>query len=323
MTRWFMLALVMVAAPAQADVVDVVQDHILRGYAAFAIAAQDLAREADNSCALVDLEAPYHAAFDRWMAVQHLHLGPVEDEGRGLAIAFWPDPKGLGAKAQRILLATPPQDLTPLFMAEQSVAARGLTGLERLLWPASPLPGDPCPLIRATAQDLARLAVAIEQGWQQGYADLLLTAGAADNPRFLSVDEARQTLFTTLVTGLEQLETQRLGRPLGTFDRPTPERAEARASGRSLHNVVLSLEALDHLVATLTPLAPETTKAMARAIDLAKGLNDPIFAGAANPAGRLRIEILQQAIASARRAAVAEIGPALGVGLGFNSLDGD
>ena len=43
----------------------------------------------------------------------------------------------------------------------------------------------------------------------------------------------------------------------------------------------------------------------------------------ADPQGWLKLEILQQAVRATRDAAIAEIGPALGVELGFNSQDGD
>ncbi len=214
----------LLAAPARADVAEAVADHILPGYAAFADAAGALDRAAAADCSAAALQPAYQAAFDAWMAVAHLHLGPVEDEGRGLAIAFWPDPKGLGWKHQRALLTGDPAALAPAAFAEQSVAARGLLALERLLYPAEALPADPCPLIRATTADLARLAQAVEDGWTGGYADRLLTAGAAGNDTYLTPQEARAALFTQLATGLEFVADQRLGRPLGSFDAPAPER---------------------------------------------------------------------------------------------------
>ena len=90
--------------------------------------------------------------------MQHLRFSPVEEDGIGLSIAYRPDPKGSGAKAQRGLLLGDPALLEPDAFADQSVAARGLTGLERLLFPRQPLPAEPCALIRATARDLARTA---------------------------------------------------------------------------------------------------------------------------------------------------------------------
>ena len=311
------------AMPAMADVSDVVADHIQPGYAAFATATADLAKTAAGTCDADAVKPAFNMAFDAWMAVQHIRLGPVEDDGRGLAIAFWPDPKALGAKAQRALLTGDPAKLAPAAFAEQSVAARGLMGLERLLYPTEALPADPCPLIRATATDLARLAGNVATDWAGGYGDALVLAGQAGNTQFLTKNEARQALFTQLATGLEALADQRLGRPLGDFDRPYPERAEARASGRSLRNVALSLQALRALAEALTPDCPLTLAAFDHAIDLADQLQDPVFAGVASPQTRLKIEILQQSVRFTRDTAIAELAPALDVGVGFNSQDGD
>ena len=172
--------------------------------------------------------------------MQHLRFSPVEEDGIGLSIAYRPDPKGSGAKAQRGLLLGDPALLEPDAFADQSVAARGLTGLERLLFPRQPLPAEPCALIRATARDLARTAGKINDAWTQTFAQIVLKAGEVGNTTYLDRTEARQTMFTQVVTGLEFLEEQRLGRPVGTFDAPHPERAEAVASGRSLANIRVS-----------------------------------------------------------------------------------
>lgn len=310
-----------VAPQARADVAEAVRDHILPGYAAFRDRTAALA--AEQSCDPALLRPAFNAAFDAWLAVSHLHMGPTEEEGRALAIAFWPDPKGMGQKAQKRLLAGDPVDLEPDRFAEQSVAARGFFALEPLLYPEEPPATDTCPLLHATTADLARMAAEIDAGWTGGYADTLLTAGAVGNETYLSPTEARQALFTQLATGLEFMSDQRLGRPLGTFDRPRPERAEARLSGRSQRNIILSLTALRDLAVRLEPQSPLTQAAFDHALKLAEGLNDPVLAGVADPQEHLNVEILQQAVQSVRDTAIAEIAPALGVDLGFNSQDGD
>jgi hypothetical protein len=310
----------LVATPVAADVAAVVEGHIRPGYARFAAATAAL--DALDTCEAARLRPAFHAAFDAWMGVAHLRIGPVEEDGRGLAIAFWPDPKSLGARAQRALMTGDPAALAPDLFAEQSVAARGLMGLERLLYPAADLPADPCPLIRATVADLDRMAGEVAAGWG-AYGTLLLTAGAPENTVFLTPNEAKQALFTQLATGLAFIADQRLGRPLGTFDKPRPERAEARASGRPLRNVALSLTALRGMAVALAPDSPETLAAFDRAIALARGLADPDLSGVGSPQGWLKVDILRQAVRAVQDAALAEIGPALGVGLGFNAQDGD
>jgi uncharacterized protein len=314
------LVALLLAGPAAADTETVLRDHIRPGHAAFAGAAKALAQI--DSCNPGDLRPAFAAAYDAWMAVAHLHLGPAEEDGRALAIHFWPDPKGLGLKAQRALLAGDTTSLTPEAMAQQSVAARGLPALERLLYPAEALPPSACPLILATADDLARMADEMDAAWGP-YGDLLLTAGQPGNTAYLSPDEATQALFTQLVTGLEYIADRRIGRPLGTFDKPRPELAEARASGRSQRNLTLSLQALRDLAVDLTPDSPRTQAAFDHALKLAEGLDDDGFDGIVDPQGWLKLEILQQAVRATRETAIAELAPALGVSLGFNSQDGD
>lgn len=316
------LALLLPAA-AKADVAQAVERHALPGFAAFAAATAALDAAAQADCAPEPLRPAYHAAFDAWMAVSHLTLGPVEDQGLTLAIAFWPDPKGLGQKALAGLVASGDvAALAPDVFAEQSVAVRGLFTLERLLYTE---PADPfhCVLTRAVTTDLARMAASVDTGWRMAFAAALLTAGDPSNTRYLTPEEARQALFTALMTGLEFTSDSRLGRPLGTFDRPRPERAEAVPSGRSLRNVALNLAALRGLTVALAPDSPVTQAALDRALRLADTLDDPVLADVADPAGRLRVEILRQAVDDARAAALDEVGGALGVGVGFNAADGD
>ncbi|MBL8562689.1 MAG: imelysin family protein [Gemmobacter sp.] len=313
-TALFVMAL---ATPVSADVTGAVQDHALPGLARFAQATADLA--ALDSCDPAALQAGWATAFDAWLGVAHLRLGPVEEEGRVLAIAFWPDPKGIGARQTAALLAAAdPATLTPGHIAEQSVAARGLFGMERLLFPATPLAGDyPCALTHALADDLARMAQETQAGWQQGFATALEKPGPGQ--RYLSDLEAKQALLTALVTGIEFNADARVARPLGSFDKPRPERAEARASGRSARNIALSLRALADFATHLAP-APKTAAALEQAAKQAEAVD---FARLDDPQVWLKADILRQNIKAANDAAMAELAPALGVGVGFNAADGD
>lgn len=305
------------ATPASADVRGAVQDHALPGLARFATATADLA--AIDSCAPEALQTAWHHAFDAWLGVAHLRLGPVEEEGRVLAIAFWPDPKGIGARQMAGLLAAADRaTLTPAHIAEQSVAARGLFGMERLLYPVAPLAGDyPCALTQALADDLARMAADTLAGWQGGFAKALEQPGLGG--RYLSDLEAKQALLTALVTGIEFNADARVARPLGSFDKPRPERAEARPSDRSARNIALSLRALADFASHLAA-APKTTAALEQAAQQAEAVD---FTRLDDPQMWLKADILRQNIKAAKDSAMAEIAPSLGVGVGFNAADGD
>ena len=313
------------ATPAIADVKTAVESHILPGYATFTQATVALAAMADADCTATNLRPAWNAAFDAWLGIAHLRMGPVETDGRALAIAFWPDPKGTGTRQQAAMIASQdPVALDPTAFAQVSVAARGLFGMERLLYPDTPLTGDyPCTLIRATAGDLARMARGIEGDWQADFATSVLTAGAAGNTRYLSETEAKQALFTQLITGLEFVKGTRIGRPLGTFDQPHPERAEAHLSGRPQRNIVLSLSALRAYAAALAPDATQTLAAFDRAIATAQALPDSTLADITDPQAWLRLQILQQQVQTVDELAVTELGTALDVGVGFNAADGD
>ncbi|SNR27978.1 imelysin family protein [Puniceibacterium sediminis] len=320
-------ALTLLASPAAADLARAVDEHILPGYAAFAETTAALHDAAVESCAPDTLRADWNAAFDAWMRVSHLRFGPVEEAGRSVIIAFWPDAKGMTPKGlSRLIAAEDPIVNSPEGFKDVSVAARGLFALEYLLYDAQYDATAPytCDLIRAVTADLADIAGAVSHEWQNGYADTLRTAGAPGNGTYLTENEGLQVLFTNLVAGLEFTANERLGRPLGTFDRPRPNRAEARRSERSLRNVDLSIKALKNLTDTLVdaPL-PQSDAAFDRAIQTAAELDDPTFASVSDPSGRLKVEILQQKVKAAEVGVLAEVGPALGVAQGFNAGDGD
>lgn len=310
---------------------DTVEGHILPGFSSMTDATGVLAQTAQADCTPTspELRAAYHSAFDDWISVSHLRFGPSEVNDRAFALAFWPDTKGFTPKALSSLIAAEDAAVeSPEGFAESSVAGRGFFALEQMLYePNFADQGSAtyrCALIRAIATDIDGNARAINADWG-GYATALTQPGG--NSPYRSDDEAMQELFKALVTGLEFTGDTRLGRPMGTFDRPRPNRAEARRSERALRHVELSLIALRDLAARLSADHPEIAADLDSAFDKAmvraQSLDDPALAGVATPQGRLRAEALQQAINDIRAIASAELGPTLGISAGFNSLDGD
>lgn len=325
------------AAAAGGDDLDLVAKavdvQILPGYQTLAAAAAELDAAAAEDCDPEGetLRDAYNSAFDAWIGVSHLRFGPSEMDNRAFALAFWPDDRGASRKtlAGVIREEDPMVDDAESF-GNVSIAARGFFALEMMLYDGSLSEADPgysCRLVRAITRDIATTAAAIEADWDPAYAELILHPGP-ENPIYLSDLEALQELYKALMTGLEFTADSRLGRPLGTFEKPRPKRAEAWRSGRSLRNVQISIAATSALAEILASDVPEETRAplnvaIERAGRLAGRLNDPVFTGVETPTGRLRIEVLQQAVNDVRDASQAVIGPALGVSQGFNSLDGD
>lgn len=306
----------------------VVKTHIVPSYQRLADAATGLANEAELRCspenqAFLD---HYHDAFDAWVLTSHLRFGPSEKNDRAFALAFWPDPRSKTPKALNALIVSgdPVIDNLESFQTV-SIAARGFYALEYLLFdPMFSNIGDTeyrCNLIKAITQDIAANTKAILQDWKRKYASVFLTPGP--DQIYQSQAETTQVIFTALLTGLEFTANARLGRPMGTFERPRPNRAEARRSERSLRHIVLSLQSTRALTAILSNSDPKLDANFDRALGLADDLNDPVFLGVNTPQGRLRIEILQQSIMLARQALIDDLGPRLGISAGFNALDGD
>ncbi|MES0863110.1 imelysin family protein [Ruegeria sp. SCPT10] len=311
--------------------IDVTENHILPRFTTLAEATEVLNATAQEDCASEsqDLRAAYSTAFDAWISASHLRFGPTETDDRAFAMAFWPDTKGFTPKALSKHIALEDSAVaSPDAYAETSIAGRGFFALERMLYdPEFAQQGSAayrCALIQAISADIDANADAMAADWQT-YAPEL-TQPRADGP-YRTQDEALQELFKALSTGMQFTSETRLGRPLGTFDRPRPKRAEAHRSERSLRHVELSLVSTRDLAARLSAEHPEITAdletAFNRAIESARSIDDPALAGVADPQGRFRIEALQQSINDIRQIAATELGPTLGISAGFNSLDGD
>ncbi len=322
------LALILgLATPTLAGVDEALDDHILPGFTAFAAATETLAQTARNDCRAEALRPAFQAAFDAWMPVADLRLGPSETGA--LSIAFWPDPRGFTQRTlSRLVTEDDPITSDVEGYAEVSIAARGLFALEMLLFDPEfagyPAGSTACELAATIAVDLDRQADALAQAWRDRFADVLRTAGEATNATYLTEDEAVRAIYTQILSSLAFTAEKRLGGPMGSFDRPRPARAEARRSGRSLRNAVLAAEAARDLAAALADWElPETDAALERVDDAAARIEDSSFQDVTDPQARLRVEVLQQAVQSLSAAIQAEIGARLGISQGFNSQDGD
>lgn len=314
---------------------------ILPGFQRLVEATRALQAEATAACssagpiAAAPVEAAYTRAFDAWIGVEQFRFGPAEENNARFAIAFWPDTKGATQRTIDAMVATedPAVNDTAAF-SEVSVAARGLFALDHLLFDpeAEPIEAGSyrCRLLVAIARDMTATATRVLTRWRDPWAGILTSAGAPDNPVYLAPGEASATLYSALTESLQADVDLRLGRPLGTFERPQPRRAEAWRSGRSLANVERSLTELRAYAATV--FGPALPARDAEAVDgsfasalgaVGRVQGEPINIAVATTQGRARVEALQSAIRSLQTEIAEHVGPRIGVTSGFNSMDGD
>ncbi len=319
-------------ASAQDVTQNIVNDHILPRFDVLAETGQTLEETALADCSATSepLRAAFGTAFDAWVSVSHLRFGPTETDDRAFALAFWPDSRGATPRTLATLIRTKdPITQSADAYADMSIAARGFYAMEFLLYDATISTfGDDeyrCKLVQTVTADIAKLTQDIATDWQNSYAGLL-TNPSPDGP-YRSDLEAKQELFKALTTGLQLTSDARLGRPLGSFDRSHPTRAEAWRSGRSARHVALSLESLRDLATHLAqhdpPLQAELNAAFARAQTQLAAVDDPAFAGVANPQSRIKIEAIRSRVEEIRAIVRNALGSSLGVVSGFNALDGD
>jgi predicted lipoprotein len=339
-------ALSLLAVPAAAEIDHAaiaeraLEAHILPGFRHLAAEAGSLRTEVDTACAgagpieAVPVRAAYDRTFDAWARIGHVRFGPAEEDNAGFAVEFWPDTRGATPRTLAAMIAAEdPAVDDPAGFAQVSVAARGLMALEALLFDAEPTPieagGYRCRLLGAIAGDLARTTDGIVARWETPWGGILTGGGSPDNPVYFTPEEATKALYSALSDGLQADIDLRLGRPLGSLEQPQPRRAEAWRSGRSLPNLVASLEGMRAYAATVCgpAVGPEAAApvdaAFAAALAAAGRVAAPIDVEVATPQGRIHVEALQDAVRRIEAEVASHIGPTIGVTSGFNALDGD
>ena len=344
---------VMTAPPARADngdlVLRLVDDHVIPGYEAFAVASKELDDQVTSWC-IADQSDPggvvpaFKAAFKAWARIAHIDVGPVRYLDRRFRIQFWPDPRGLTARElQPVLESTANSSGTlPLDMADHSVAIQGLPALERLLpFPANsdvPPKQTVCPIARGITRNLASMSSDIVLDWSNpdGFRDAIHRSLDGMGP-YDSADSALADLMTGVLAGLQGVSDLQLARPLGeTLDKARPEKAEAWRSEMSLELIQARLASyadaytlgdrgLDQALrsAGQVELADLMLRAFAQTRATADGIDGSLSDGVRDPSVRDQLETLVIEVSAIRTLLATKVAPALGVPAGFNSLDGD
>ena len=323
-----------------------VETHALPRYERLAAATEAFAASAQTYCAgegeTEPLRARFHDAMDAWMGVQHLRFGPVESFNRAYRFYFWPQARAKVADAVAEIVAAGEDDAALAARIESAnVAVQGLLAAEVLLYDERYLGADArgCGLLAAVAANMRAMAAGILADWREGagaFASLMAAPGP-DNPQFEDHADGTLAFFQSLHDSLQLIHDVKLRPVIGeSAQQVRPVLAESRLSGRSQRNIVVTLEALQGLylgeggagLGDLTAVAdPKLDGLMQKAFRLTlatvESLGGPVENAAADAALRPPVEKLAKQVRALRQIVRDRLAPALGLAVGFNSLDGD
>lgn len=319
----------------------VADQHLIPAYGALAETTGKLNAAApgckQGDAGMQQLRDAYADAFLAWQGIQHLRFGPIQTLSRDFRFQLWPDKRGSVSKHLRRLLAEPdPARLEADTFAGGSAAVQGFSALERLLFDAEQ-PGNNrawrCQVIAAITANLQRMSAETLSEWTEGeYAHREMFATAAErNDYYDSDEELSAKLLNNLHTQLERLVDQKLGRPMGSeLKRALPKRAEAWRSGLSNEALQTNIQAAFDLYRIgFAPrvddaaLNKRVAELFENALALIKEVRLPIAEAVSDATERDKLKQLKTQLASVNAIVGSELTQALGLPLGFNSLDGD
>lgn len=286
------------------------------------------------------LQEGFHQLMDRWQAVQWLRHGPAEFSFRHQRVQYWPDKHGSGGRQFRKLMNSP--DLAKLEQSrfrEGSVALQGLPVLERLLFASDPVPTDfiaadgsiafRCHYLGAVAANLSAIAESLVRDYAGVYREALSDPNL-DNPWFESSGVSVSHYLSQLATQLEYMIGSKLADPLGLQDakgRMRLKRLESWRSSRSVRNLRINLETLHRVSGILlVPLIESrgTREALSVHWQTALAGISGLSAGVSGDDAELEtLRKFHDSLMVLHAFVADEITVAIGVPLGFNSLDGD
>jgi predicted lipoprotein len=270
------------------------------------------------------LDTAFRDAVLAWSSVNLVRYGPVSEDFRYERIDYWPERRNEVARGLATLLAVQ-EPVRADGMKARSVAAQGLPVLERLLHEegareqlvTGESSGRRCEIGQAVSDNLATIASEIRDGWSALVAQL----GTADEA---ALRQAATRMATDLLTVYQVVGDQKLDGPLGgSAEEARPKAAQYWRSGLSGPSIAASLGAAAELESLVLGPDNEAVRSARDAAEAAAALSGPVMDLVTTNEGGRELLRLRNAVRQARDQASLAVPPALGVSVGFNSLDGD
>lgn len=328
-----------------------VNDVIRPGFDNFNENAAVLAADIERLCAAPSPELlrtareQFGFVVEAFSRIELYRFGPLTAENRIERILFWPDRRSIGLRQVQGLLAEEDETATdPSALAGKSVALQGLGALEFVLFGTGAEEalavegGFRCRYGTAIAASIAGIAAEMLAEWRApgGIADRMM-APRADDPAYRTTREVLEELVGTLSHGTEAVRDTRLLPFIGraTDDAPKPKSALFWRSDLTIRSAAANLDGLRALfeVGGLADAAPGAGDARyireavlfefgnaTRALGI---VTDAVEPALADPKQLQALRYLVIVTQSLQALFGDQLPAALGLSVGFSSLDGD
>lgn len=224
----------------------------------FAASARQWALESDDLCERSPASSIYkmQTAFTQLIAdysvIELFRLGPLLENDVQHRLFFWPDGRRIVSRQLRATLSsTDIPTLSAKEFAQKSVAIQGVSALERLLFKSANLPveNEPqCHMAQLIIRNIAAMASELESGWQT-HASFVkeMLSPSPDSTEFRNPDEVLRSLVTQISVGVDIILNRKLA-PLISNDPATIRKAPLWISQRTVTMLRGNLTGIESLV---------------------------------------------------------------------------
>lgn len=324
-------------------------DGVIRpGMIGFAREASGLAStmgllcSAPSSAALDIAKGQFREAALAYGHIELLRLGPLMEDNRAERLLFWPDRRSTGLRQVQAILANADETATdPATLRDKSVALQGFGALEYVLFGTdaetltAPEGNFRCRFGSAIAQSIGKVGQELATGWYRpdGIAQHLMLPNA-DNTDYRTPLEATEALVGLLSHGLEAVRDTRINPFIAKDgDAANPKLALFWRSGLTVAMLRANIHGLRDLftVSGVALPVPKAQQGLAASIEFEFRNADrainlvtlPLEQAVVDEKQAHALDYLVIVTSSLQTMLGEQLSTALGLSVGFSSLDGD
>jgi hypothetical protein len=322
------------------------ENVILQDHQAFADASLGITEPINNLCEnpssehLEAVRTSFEGLVLNWSKIEIYRFGPAREANRFEKLFYWPDRRGRALRqVQNVLDSQDPTALSVEKLAKKSVAVQGLLALEFALFgndAVTLVTGNSyrCNYAKAIAGVIAMNAHLLFNSWQgeAGYAAELMNAGQ-ENFFYRSHGEAVQELIKAAVEQLKIVGDLKIAASIGTTtSKAKPKRAPFWRSDLTLATLKVNVNSVEKLldsgisdlVTKKHSKVPKSFKFALNQVKAALATTDSKWIDTVmSDRGHKVLYRSHTLLAGATQIIQVYYPRALGLVLGFNTLDGD